>query len=51
MGSAFLQKVAAWQTSEGRDFSLPSMREARFPKRLSEHEVEIATDGTRVILR
>lgn len=30
VGSAFLQKVAAWQTSEGRDFSLPSMREVQY---------------------
>ena len=30
VGSAFLQKLRAWESNEGRDFSLPSMREVQY---------------------
>lgn len=30
VGSAFLQKLKAWESNEGRDFSLPSMREVQY---------------------
>lgn len=30
VGSAFLQKLSAWEANEGRDFALPSMREVQY---------------------